>query len=238
MHGGRDRRVAAACLRHLHGDAGLLTTRPPKVVKLEDIEAIPGPGTLTWRPVRLTLGIEAFGTNAYTAAEAGADVVEPHTESPQLGHQELYYVAEGRAKFILDDEEHEVGPGTYVFVPDTATHRHAIAQEPGTTVLSFGGPPVFKPSAWEWTFRVGKLKKRDPTAARKLLEEGLEAWPESPSIFYELGCWEAEYGDKEKALDWLRRAVEKEPKIREWMQDDDDLASLRGEPLLQQLLNG
>jgi len=105
-------------------------------------------------------------------------------------------------------------------------------------VLSFGGPPVFKPSAWEWTFRVGKLKKRDPEAGRKLLEEGLEAWPESPSILYEIGCWEAEYGDKQKALDSLRRALEKEPKIREWMQEDDDLASLRADPLFQQLLNG
>ena len=32
----------------------------------------PCPGILTWRPVRATLGIRAFGTNAYTAAEAEA----------------------------------------------------------------------------------------------------------------------------------------------------------------------
>ena len=113
---------------------------------------MPGPGTLTWRPVRLTLGIEAFGTNAYTAEEAGVDVVEPHTESPELGHQELYFVARGRAKFILDGEEHDCPAGTYVFVPDTATHRHAVAEEPGTTVLSFGGPPTFQPSEWEERF--------------------------------------------------------------------------------------
>ena len=199
---------------------------------------MPGPGTLTWRPVRLTLGIEAFGTNAYTAEEAGADVVEPHTESPQLGHQELYFVASGRARFILDGEEHDAPAGTYVFVPDTATHRHAIAEEPGTTVLSFGGPPTFKPSAWEWTFRASHLKKSDRAAARKVLEEGLEAWPESPSIFYEMGCWEAEYGDKQKALDWLRRARDKEPKIVEWMREDDDLLSLREEPEFHALLDG
>lgn len=208
------------------------------MLRLEEIEAIPGPGTLTWRPVRLTLGVEAFGTNAYTADEAGVDVVEPHTESPQLGHQELYFVHSGRAKFILDGEEHDVPAGSYVFVPDTATHRHAIAQEPGTTVLSFGGPPVFKPSAWEWTFRAGKLKKEDPQAGRKLLEEGLAAWPESPSIIYELGCWEAEYGDQDKALDYLRTALEKEPKIREWMQEDDDLSSLREDPQFKALIGG
>ena len=199
---------------------------------------MPGPGSLTWRPVRLTLGIEAFGTNAYTAEQAGVDVVEPHTESPELGHQELYYVASGRARFILDGEEHDAPAGTYVFVPDTSTHRHAVAEEPGTTVLSFGGPPVFKPSAWEWTFRASDLKRRDPEAARKLLEEGLEAWPESPSILYEFGCWEAQHGDKEKALDWLRRAAETEPKIRDWLNEDDDLSSLRDEPAFQALAGG
>ena len=199
---------------------------------------MPGPGTLTWRPVRLTLGVEAFGTNAYTAEEAGVDVVEPHTESPELGHQELYFVARGRAKFILDGEEHDAPAGTYVFVPDTATHRHAIAEEAGTTVLSFGGPPVFKPSAWEWTFRAASLKKTDPQAARKLLEEGLEAWPESPSIYFELGCWEAVQGNDEAALGWLRKALEREPRMREYLETDDDLASLRENPTFRKLASG
>jgi tetratricopeptide (TPR) repeat protein len=199
---------------------------------------VPGPGTLTWRPVRLTLGIEAFGTNAYTADEAGVDVVEPHTESPQLGHQELYFVARGHAKFILDGEEHDAPAGTYVFVPDTSTHRHAIAEEPGTTVLSFGGPPVFKPSAWEWTFRASHLKKTDSEAARKLLEEGLEAWPESPSIYWELGCWEAVYGDKDAAIDWLRKALQQEPRMQEYLLTDEDLLSLREKPEFQALVSG
>jgi hypothetical protein len=188
--------------------------------------------------VRLTLGIEAFGTNAYTAEEAGADVVEPHTESPQLGHQELYFVARGRAKFILDGEEHDAPAGTYVFVPDTATHRHAIAEEPGTTVLSFGGPPVFKPSAWEWTFRAANLKKTDPEGARKLLEEGLEVWPESPSIYWEMGCWEAVYGDRAAALEWIRKALEREPGLKEYLETDDDLSSLRDEPEFKSLVSG
>ncbi|MFL5841755.1 MAG: TPR end-of-group domain-containing protein [Thermoleophilaceae bacterium] len=207
-------------------------------MRLDDVEAIPGPGTLTWRPVRLTLGIDAFGTNAYTAEEAGVDVVEPHTESPELGHQELYFVARGRARFILDGEEHDAPAGTYVFVPDTATHRHAVAEEPGTTVLSFGGPPTFKPSAWEWTFRASQLKKTDPAAARALLDEGLEAWPESPSIHYEIGCWEAVQGNSEAALDALRTALEREPGLRQYLQGDEDLSSLREQPAFQELLRG
>jgi mannose-6-phosphate isomerase-like protein (cupin superfamily) len=213
--------------------------REPKVVRLDEIEAVPGPGTLTWRPVRLTLGVEAFGTNAYTAEEAGVDVVEPHTESPELGHQELYFVARGRARFVLDGKEHDAPAGTYVFVPDTSTHRHAIAEEPGTTVLSFGGPPVFKPSAWEWTFRASNLKKKgDPAAARRLLDEGLEAWPESPSILYELGCMEAIEGNKDAALEALRRALQRAPSLREYLETDDDLVSLHEEPEFQALVAG
>lgn len=165
-------------------------------------------------------------------------MVEPHTESPELGHQELYFVASGRAKFILDGEEHDCPAGTYVFVPDTATHRHAVAEEAGTTVLSFGGPPVFRPSAWEWTFRASQLKKSDPQAAHRLLEEGLAAWPESPSIYWELGCWEAVQGDKPAALDWLRKALEREPRMAEYLETDDDLRSLRDEPEFKSLING
>jgi hypothetical protein len=188
--------------------------------------------------VRLTLGLEAFGTNAYTAAEAGQDVVEPHTESPELGHQELYFVAAGRARFILDGEEHDAPAGTYVFVPETSTHRHAVAEEPGTTVLSFGGPPTFKPSAWEWTFRASQLKKSDPDAARRLLDEGLQEWPTSPSIHYEIGCWEAVNGDRDAALDALRTAIDREPALREYLTKDDDLVSLREEPAFKELVSG
>jgi quercetin dioxygenase-like cupin family protein len=113
---------------------------PPRVVQLEEIEAVPGPGSLVWRPVRLTLGVRAFGCNAYTAGQAGQDVVEPHTEDPKLAHQELYFVAAGRARFEIDGQHHDAPAGTYVFIPDPASHRYAVAEEPGTTVLSFGGP--------------------------------------------------------------------------------------------------
>jgi hypothetical protein len=37
---------------------------PPQVVHLDQLESIEGPGTLTWNPVRLAIGIRAFGCNA------------------------------------------------------------------------------------------------------------------------------------------------------------------------------
>jgi quercetin dioxygenase-like cupin family protein len=121
---------------------------PAKVVHLDDIERIPGPDTLTWLPVRATLGIGAFGCNAYVARAEGEDVVEPHTESG-ADHEELYFVARGRAQFTVDGEQFDAPAGTYVFIPDPESHRHAVAAETGTTVLSFGGPPTFEPSEWE-----------------------------------------------------------------------------------------
>ena len=166
----------------------------PRVVHLDDLEAVPGPGTLMWRPVRMELGIQAFGTNAYTAQEAGHDVVEPHTESPKLAARGAVLRRPGRARFTLDGETFEAPTGTYVFVPDPNTHRHAIAEEAGTTVLSFGGPPTFTPSAWEWSFRANALRQSDPERARAIFAEGLEVHPESPGLRYNLACLEALQG--------------------------------------------
>lgn len=207
-----------------------MTREPPKVIQLDEIEAIPGPGSLTWRPVRLTLGVRAFGCNAYTAGAAGEDVVEPHTEDPTLAHQELYFVARGRATFTIDGSEYDAPAGTYVFIPDPASHRHAVAAEAGTTVLSFGGPPTFQPSAWEWTFRADPLMRSDPARAREILAEGLEAHPESGWLYYAVACLEAVQGNREAALAALRHAVELRPGVADLAREDEDFASLREDP--------
>jgi tetratricopeptide (TPR) repeat protein len=207
----------------------------PRVVHLDELEAIPGPGSLTWRPVRATLGIRAFGTNAYTAAEQGSDVVEPHTENAALAHEELYFVARGRATFTIDDERIDAPAGTYVFVPDPASHRHAVAEEAGTTVLTFGGPPIFEPSAWEWTFRAAAIRDSDPARARELLDEALATHPENGGVHYELACLAAIEGDRNTAVEQLREAIEHDPRAAEWARDDDDFASLRVDPEFQAL---
>ncbi len=200
-----------------------------RVVHLDDVESLPGPGTLTWRPVRATLGIRAFGTNAYTAARAGDDVVEPHTESPELAHEELYFVARGTARFTLDGESFEAPAGTYVFIPDPSVHRHAVAAEAGTTVLSFGGPATFTPSAWEWSFRAAAARA-DPVRAREILDDGLAVHPRSPSLHYELACLEASLGRRDEALAALRTAIDREPELRDAARADDDFAGLRDDP--------
>jgi hypothetical protein len=203
-----------------------MTRRPPRVVHLDEIEAIPGPGTLTWHPVRAHLGLRAFGTNAYTAQHAGDDVVEPHEENADLAHEELYFVARGLATFTLDGESFDAPAGTYVFVPDTATHRHAVAQEPGTTVLSFGGPPTFEPSAWEWMFRAVALTESDPAKAREIVEDGIEKHPESPGLRIALARVRLAEGDEDGARAALRDALERQPDAEEYVRQDAALRAL------------
>jgi mannose-6-phosphate isomerase-like protein (cupin superfamily) len=200
--------------------------KPPRVVHLDELEAIPGPDTLTWHPVRAHLGVRAFGCNAYSAQRVGDDVVEPHTESPEYAHEELYFVARGRATFTLDQETFDAPAGTYVFVPDTATHRHAVAAEPQTTVLSFGGPPTFTPSPWEWSFRAAPLIDSDPQRAREILEDGLRTHPDSPGLKIHLARLEVRAGNEEHARELVAQAVERQPEAAELARQDPRLAGL------------
>ena len=176
--------------------------------------------------MRAHLGIRAFGTNAYSAQRVGDDVIEPHDENPDLAHEELYFVARGRATFILDGERVDAPAGTYVFVPDTATHRHAVAAEAGTTVLSFGGPPTFTPSSWEWMFRAVALADGDPARARAIVEDGLEKHPESPGLRIALARVRLAEGDEAGARAALADALARQPDAAEYVRQDAVLGKL------------
>jgi hypothetical protein len=215
---------------------------PVTVVSLDDIEPVPVGGldfSLRWLPVRHALGLRAFGTNAYVADAAGEHVVEPHTEGkdPAKDHQELYFVARGSARFTIDGTDHEAPTGTYVFIPDPRSHRQAVALEAGTTVLSFGAPPTFEPSPWEWSFRAAPLMADPATRgeAREITEDALSRFPDSGSVRYTAACLEALDGDAELALDHLSRAIADRPELAEWAREDDDLVSLRENPRFAEL---
>jgi len=202
------------------------------VSHVDEIEPISGPGSLTWRPVRAHFDFRAFGCNAYTAVTAGEDVVEPHDEAPDPGHQELYFVHSGRARFVLDGEQVEAGPGTYVCVRDPRVHRHAVALEAGTTVLAFGGPPTFEPSGWEWSFRAEPLMHSDPDAARAILAAAARERPASASIQYSIARLEALEGHRDAALAAARRALkvvddEQQQELRADMRAHEALADIR-----------
>ena len=211
--------------------------KAPRVLHLDDIEAIPGPGTLSWLPVRHALGVRAFGCNAYAADAAGDDVVEPHTEDPALAHEELYFVARGSATFTIDKQTYHAPAGTYVFVPEPASHRYATADEAGTIVLSFGGPSSFQPSAWEWGFRAAALQEEDPASAREILRDGLRVHAESPTLHYGLACVEALDGHADDALSSLCNAIELRSEVSDWARTDSDLDRLRDDERFRSLVS-
>jgi uncharacterized cupin superfamily protein len=201
-----------------------------KVLKLDEVEGVPVFGTLVWKPVRKTLGLTAFGINAYTAANAGDEVVEDHTEEPS-GHEELYAVVAGRATFTVDGEEVDAPAGTLVFLDDPKQRRHAVAQEAGTTVLAIGGRPgAHEISAWEYIFpSLPARNAEDWDAARTILEDAI-AEADLPSIHYHLACVEARAGNRERALDELTIAIERRPRLLPSMREEEDFASIRDDP--------
>jgi hypothetical protein len=198
-----------------------------KTLRLDEIEGIPVLGTLSWKPIRKPLGITAFGINAYTAASAGDEVVEDHTEQ-QLGHEEVYVVVSGHATFTVDGEEVDAPAGTLVYLDNVSQRRHAVAREAGTTVLAIGGVPrTHVPSAWEYFFpALPAMREGDYATARRILHEGL-AENDAPVMHYQLACVEALDGERETALVELQTAVDADPRCAEWAKTDDDFASIR-----------
>jgi mannose-6-phosphate isomerase-like protein (cupin superfamily) len=201
-----------------------------KILKLEEIEGIPVLGSLVWKPVRRPLGVTAFGINAYTAVNAGDEVVEEHTEE-QLGHEEIYFVHAGHAVFTVDGEEVDAPAGTIVYLDDVSQRRHAIAKEAGTTVIAVGGVPgKHEPSAWEYFFpALPAMREGDYDTARRLLEDGLKE-NDAPVMHYQLACVEALAGNRDRALDELRIAVDGNERYREAARTDEDFASIRDDP--------
>ena len=199
-----------------------------RTLRLDDVEGLPVLGTLVWKPVRSTLGITAFGMNAYTAAAVGDDVVEDHTEPT---HEEAYVVIRGHATFTVDGEEVDAPWGTVVFLEDPKQRRHAVAKEPGTTVLAIGGKPgVHDISSWEYIFpSLPARNAGDWDAARRILADALAAH-DIPAIRYHLACVEARAGNRDRALDELHVAVSARPDYAESAAAEEDFASIRDDP--------
>jgi tetratricopeptide (TPR) repeat protein len=203
-----------------------------KVVRLDELEGhAVGKDGLLWKPLRHALGVEAFGINAYTAANGGDEVVEHHDERT-LGHQEIYVVVSGHATFHVGDEEIDAPAGTCVFLDDPRDRRGAVAVEAGTTVLAVGGKPgeAYRVSPWEYNFRavVAQRAGREDEA-RAIVAEVRGLYPDNPGVLFNAACFEALEGKHDEALADLARAVELDGNFAKYAREDDDLASLRGD---------
>jgi hypothetical protein len=125
---------------------------PAAVRSIHDVAPAPAPcvAGMDWRPLRDALGVTAFGMNAYVGHEPGALVVEPHDEADS-GHEEVYAVIAGSARFTMDGHTFDVAAPGFVKPETPSVHREARAIEGGTIVLAVGAAPgkPFEVSAWE-----------------------------------------------------------------------------------------
>ena len=200
------------------------------VVTLDEIAL--GQMGAQWHPVRRTLGIQAFGMNAWTATEDDQQVIGEHDEADGEEHEEVYVVVSGHATFTLDGETFDAPAGTIVHVPDPTVKRGAVGART-TTILAIGAKPgeVFAPSPWERTaealafWQTGEWDK-----AIALLEEHLAETPDSGVTVYNLACALARAGRRDEALARIQQAVTMEDRFLEMSQTDDDLESIRDDP--------
>jgi hypothetical protein len=209
-----------------------LTKPGVAVARLDDLERFES--DIATIPVRIPLGIQSFGVNAYAGGPNG-QVIEEHDE---LGHgagrhEELYFVARGHATFVVDGEEVDAPQGTFVFVSDPAVRRAATATDPDTTVLVVGGIPgrAFEPSPWEaWLAALPHHVRGDTAKAVEIMREAQKRHPDNPNVLYNLACMESLSGFTDEAIEHLEAAIATDPRAREWAQGDSDFDPIRADP--------
>jgi mannose-6-phosphate isomerase-like protein (cupin superfamily) len=184
-----------------------------------------GPGFV---PLRVLLGIEAFGVTAWTAGP-GEQLVSEHREDGDDGQEELYLVLAGAADFTVDGEALRLGPGGCLAVaPGTA--RGAVAGADGTTLVVVGGTrgQAYQADGWEHGVGAfGHYREGDYSAAADAYQTALDKHPDSGIMLYNLACCEALLERREAALDHLVRSLAIRPGLRAYCQSDSDLDSIR-----------
>ena len=199
-----------------------------RAARLDEIERRRG----GWTPIRAHLDVQALGVNAWTGEKAGDDVIGEHTE--RTGHEELYLVLNGHAKFTVDGDEIDAPTGTIVYVRDPNATRKAVAVDPSTTVLAAGARPgeAFTVSRWERASRYADpgmehyfAQRYDEAAVA--FEDGIEAVPDHAPLYYNAACMRALSGDTERSLTHLRRALELDPGFAEQAKEDADFDGVR-----------
>jgi len=185
-----------------------------------------------WSPLRMHLDVRSFGVNAWTASEAGGQLIGEHDEVPS-GHEELYLITTGSATFTVEGDEIKAAAGTVVFVPDPASKRAAVADEPGTTVFAVGGQPdaVYRPRAWEQNATVFPLfGEGDYNGAKRALTEALDRYEDREGLLYNLACAEARLGETDAAIAHLGESIALRPSFSELARNDEDLDAIKGDP--------
>jgi tetratricopeptide (TPR) repeat protein len=193
-------------------------------------------GRQPWRPVRHHFGITSFGANTWTGHQAGDRIINEHDEEGE--NEELYFVHRGRARFELDGANVDAPEGTFVFAKP-GVKRTAFAEEAETTILALGGTPgqAYEPDGWELWAPVGPLYQEGKYAeAADMARDIVDANPDYPALLYNLACCESLAGRRDDAVRHLRAAIERSAQLRRLAAEDDDVAAIRDEPAIKELL--
>ena len=195
-------------------------------------------GRVPWRAVRHHLGLSAFGANTFVGKAAGDRLLNEHDEEAD-GQEELYVVLAGRATFELDGERIEVSTGTFVGVKP-GVKRTAFAEEAGTAILAIGATPgqAYEVNGWEvWAPFHRLYEAGEYEAVIEQARATVEADTQYGGPLYNLACCESLAGRTDDAIEHLRRAIERQPRLRTLAKDDSDLDAIRDEPRFKELVD-
>ncbi len=96
-----------------------------------------GPG---FRKIRQPLGVTAFGVNAIVYPPGAEGILHYHDLQ-----DELYFVHAGTARFEVDEEVRELGPGGLCNVSSTTPRKVSNAGEDDLVLLIVGGKDGYVP---------------------------------------------------------------------------------------------
>ena len=190
-----------------------------------------------YRPVRHHFGITSFGVTAWTAGAAGDPVVAPYDEGSDAA-EELFLVVTGRARFDLDGQVVDAGPGMLVHCGPGAS-RSAVATEPGTTILAIDGSPgkAYTATGWElWAPLVTLYDSGQHAELIPRLSELVAQHPEYPMLAYNLACSESLDGRPGDTVGHLHQAIAAAEKYQGEALVDSDFDPIREEPAFQSLM--
>ena len=223
--GGRAARTARARRRR----RPRVTSSSYRTAHLDDLDRFGG--EFDTIPIRIPLGIAAFGINAYGAREAGGQVIEEHDK---LGagaglHEELYLVLSGQARFTVAGDEARRSRRHLGLRPrpgDQARRDGRRARHDRARRRRDGGEGVRAIALGVVARGAPFYEAKDFDAAAAVLGQA-DVGIQTANVLFNLACCEALAGRREDALGHLRRAAELDPRVREWAASDTDLDSIR-----------
>lgn len=181
-------------------------------------------------PIQRPLDYRVAGINGWSG-DPGEGLVPEHEEDS--GHEELYVVVRGRARFTVDGNDVEAPAGTLIHVKP-GERRVAVSEEAGTIVVAVGAAigEVYQPTAWS-DFVIGDHYRREGrieegrAAVRRLLETEPGNW----AAPYNVACYEALAGDNDAAFAFLQQAMQIDTQaVRNYAPGDSDLDALHEDP--------